>query len=97
MARQDVNKQMMTYTQISDCLEDLCKDLQNRMERYAGYVRSLEAEGMDVKVASRYKSEFWKANNGAMQQLITSIKSRDIPYMKKCIEGAQAALSNYSE
>lgn len=94
---QDVAKQLQTYGRIVDYLEELSNDLDNRVNEYVARVRALEAEGMDVSVASKYKSEFWQPNMGNMQQLLRNIKERDIPYMKRCIEGAQMALSNYTE
>ena len=97
MGKQDIKLQIMALENLKREVENLIKDIETRANNYVISVQSLMQQNLDVNVAQQYKSQYWQQNNVMMVQLRDRLKNYDLPYIERCIVGAQAAEASYND
>ena len=95
MAKQNVELQLMALENLKREVENLIKDIETRANNYWVSVQSLMQTNLDVNVAQQYKNQYWQQDNFMLVQLRDRLKTYDLPYIERCIAGAQTALANY--
>ena len=95
MAKQNVELQLMALENLKREVENLIKDIETRASNYVVSVQSLMQTNLDVNVAQQYKNQYWQQDNFMLVQLRDRLKNYDLPYIERCIAGAQTALANY--